>query len=48
MTTAILYTCIILGAGRLVSLLFRVLDRIERPRHAITKSETLYLTTGRW
>ena len=35
MTTAIYYAVIILGAGRLVSLLFRVIDIIERPRRAI-------------
>ena len=35
MTTAISYTCLILGAGTLTSLLFRVIDIIERPRRAI-------------
>jgi hypothetical protein len=37
MTTAIQYIVIITGAGTLTSLLFRVIDIIERPRRAITK-----------
>lgn len=35
MTTAIYYTVILTGAGALTSLLFRVIDIIERPRRAI-------------
>lgn len=35
MTTAIQYIVIIAGAGALTSLLFRVIDIIERPRRAI-------------
>lgn len=37
MTTAIQYIVIVAGAGTLTSLLFRVIDIIERPRRVITK-----------